>query len=514
MEQERSESARTMPVSGLQRPFGNPDSTLRHGLDGGRSPDGAEIDDPENVDLDDLERMLRQRESALSGPRPQPDASALEREEAELERLARQLSERESELESLRRELDSREGLLDEERRAVEQARVEAAAKDELNERLQGELAARGARIDGEQEQIATLEAWLDAERRNAAALKAEVDAQREELDRLERRLQEAPAPVASAVEESEVLLAGPERSISAHELRGQLNDREEVVRELSARLEQALERINELESDAAQGAPPSLDLAAIKAEAIRQSRNSLEQHGRDVVAVEMESLRARLEEARDHVERLGRDLEEAREAGRQAARELEEARQQNRQMTREAANQFTRLQQDELALRDRIRELENRREDPVEQERIAEMRRRIAELEQRLERGGSARPVLPQEIADYERQLEDYRTNLENAQRDLDRRLKEFDDRCRSHELQISKDRAEIARDRGTMERLRHEFRQEVERAERDPQLYEKLMSLNRVTQEIRAKATHAREEQTTLTSRIREFMRKFGDG
>ncbi len=86
-----------------------------------------------------------------------------------------------------------------------------------------------------------------------------------------------------------------------------------------------------------------------------------------------------------------------------------------------------------------------------------------------------------------------------------------EFNERMSAEELAVAKQRADLAREKAALDRLRSEFKTEVERAERDPELRQRLETLHEVAKEIRAKSKQSPEQHGSLRDRIRGFMKKF---
>jgi hypothetical protein len=95
-------------------------------------------------------------------------------------------------------------------------------------------------------------------------------------------------------------------------------------------------------------------------------------------------------------------------------------------------------------------------------------------------------------EAADYEAELNEFRRQIEADRQTLNAEIAhlrarnaELNDAAREAELELSRERAQLGRERAQLDRLREELRQEVERAQRDGSVHERLAPLQRLKEE-----------------------------
>jgi len=130
-------------------------------------------------------------------------------------------------------------------------------------------------------------------------------------------------------------------------------------------------------------------------------------------------------------------------------------------------------------------------------------------------------------EAADYEAELNDFRKQLETDRQQLDIQLeqlrarnKELKEGAREAELEMSRERAQLARERIQLERMRDEFRQEMERLQRNAGVQESLASVRKLKNEMseRNRANDAppagSESPERLASRWRNLLPGSGNG
>jgi hypothetical protein len=96
-------------------------------------------------------------------------------------------------------------------------------------------------------------------------------------------------------------------------------------------------------------------------------------------------------------------------------------------------------------------------------------------------------------DIEDYEAELNEFRRQLEADRHALDGereqlavRSAELQDTLRQSELDLSRERAQMARERAQLDRLRVEIRAEIDRAQRDAGVREKLAPVRRLQDEM----------------------------
>jgi predicted nucleic acid-binding Zn-ribbon protein len=89
-------------------------------------------------------------------------------------------------------------------------------------------------------------------------------------------------------------------------------------------------------------------------------------------------------------------------------------------------------------------------------------------------------------ELTEYRRELEADRQRLNDEIQQLRARNTELDEAAREAELQLSRERAQLARERVQLDRMREEIRQELERAERDAGVRERLVAVDRLKGEM----------------------------
>jgi len=129
--------------------------------------------------------------------------------------------------------------------------------------------------------------------------------------------------------------------------------------------------------------------------------------------------------------------------------------------------------------------------------ETIRTLHVRIKELEQAVEENGGGGPAMPtadrEELAAMMDEIERERCQLEQERQTLDddrRQLREDEEammrQMREMELQMAKERAELARQRNELQRLHAEIRHELELAQRDAAVNERLKMLQRRHQEV----------------------------
>ncbi len=165
-------------------------------------------------------------------------------------------------------------------------------------------------------------------------------------------------------------------------------------------------------------------------------------------------------------------------------------------------------------------------------EEENAELRRAMHEKEafiEELRRSSLHLSENPEarEAADYEAELNEFRQQLESDRQQLDVQLdqlrarnKELKEAAREAELEMSRERAQLARERAQLDRMRDEFRQEMERAQRNAGLYESLASVRKLKSEMseRNRAIDApasvSEQTDRAASRWRSFLPGSGNG
>jgi hypothetical protein len=124
----------------------------------------------------------------------------------------------------------------------------------------------------------------------------------------------------------------------------------------------------------------------------------------------------------------------------------------------------------------------------------IAALRKQLQEKDDLLEDLRSRHTVAagssPEEVdaADYEAELNQFRRQLEADRQALNAEIShlrarnaELNEAAREAELELSRERAQLARERAQLDRLREEIRQELERAQRDAGVHERLAPLQR---------------------------------
>jgi chromosome segregation ATPase len=89
-------------------------------------------------------------------------------------------------------------------------------------------------------------------------------------------------------------------------------------------------------------------------------------------------------------------------------------------------------------------------------------------------------------ELTEYRREIEADRQRLNEEIQQLRARNAELDEAAREAELQLSKERAQLARERVQLDRMREEIRQELERAEREAGVRERLVAVDRLKDEM----------------------------
>jgi chromosome segregation ATPase len=106
-------------------------------------------------------------------------------------------------------------------------------------------------------------------------------------------------------------------------------------------------------------------------------------------------------------------------------------------------------------------------------------------------------------DAADYEAELNEFRRQIEADRESLNAEIAqlrarnaELNEAAREAELELSRERAHLARERAQLDRLREEIRQELERAQRDGGVHERLAPLQRIKEEFveRQRATTKR--------------------
>jgi hypothetical protein len=89
-------------------------------------------------------------------------------------------------------------------------------------------------------------------------------------------------------------------------------------------------------------------------------------------------------------------------------------------------------------------------------------------------------------ELSEFRRQLEADRQGLNEEIQQLRTRNAELNEVAREAELQLSRERAQLGRERVQLDRLREEIRHELERAERDAGVRERLIAVERLKDEV----------------------------
>ncbi len=224
-----------------------------------------------------------------------------------------------------------------------------------------------------------------------------------------------------------------------------------------------------------------------------------------EILAQTEESLR----EQREELARLVASLKESFRADHgQAEAELAVLRMGNdclRQMLAERDEQLSQAQQkpapaprQEEKSRAILTEIEELRR------QLQERDSQIADLRvQRNTRNGESPDDL--DAADYEAELNQFRRQIEADRQALNSEIQhlqarnaELNDAAREAELELSRERAQLARERMQLDRLREEIRQELDRAQREAGVRERLAPLQRLKEEVAER--HRTPDSTTL--------------
>ena len=176
---------------------------------------------------------------------------------------------------------------------------------------------------------------------------------------------------------------------------------------------------------------------------------------------------------------------------------ELEKLQEENVQLRNVVAELRDQLEQATTQSHELWEEREREFESMLEEksEKIRELFIRLKDLEERTGRAGTSNEAsgdsdLPddQELVALSDELERERCALEQEHRTLDEDRKRFREdeedmmrQMREMELQMSKERAELARQRNELQRLHSEIRHELELAQRDAAVNERLRLLQR---------------------------------
>jgi hypothetical protein len=165
-----------------------------------------------------------------------------------------------------------------------------------------------------------------------------------------------------------------------------------------------------------------------------------------------------------------------------QLRNENNELRQLIAEMEEQLAEKLERSNEDKLGLEEENAEL--RRSMHEKETFIEELRRASIKLAENPE---------AREAADYEAELAEFRQQLESDRQELDFQLEQIRARneelregAREAELEMSRERAQLARERAQLERMRDEFRQEMERVQRNAGMHESLASVRKLKSEI----------------------------
>src|SRR5438552_979400 len=134
-----------------------------------------------------------------------------------------------------------------------------------------------------------------------------------------------------------------------------------------------------------------------------------------------------------------------------------------------------------------------------TDQEEVDALRKELQEREALIEELRASPPEAPvaslagvsdrdyeAELTEYRRELEGDRQRLNEEIQQLRARNAELDEAARDAELQLSRERAQLARERVQLDRMREEIRQELERAERDAGVRERLVAVDRLKGEM----------------------------
>lgn len=199
-----------------------------------------------------------------------------------------------------------------------------------------------------------------------------------------------------------------------------------------------------------------------------------------------------------------------------QLRNENNELRQLIAEMEEQLAEKLERSNESKLGLEEENAEL--RRSMHEKEAFIEELRRSSLELAENPE---------AREAADYEAELAEFRQQLESDRQELDIQLEqlrarnaELKEAAREAELEMSRERAQLARERAQLDRMRDEFRQEMERAQRNAGMQESLASVRKLKTEMseRNRAIDAPaangDPSERVASRWRNFIPGSGNG
>jgi DNA repair exonuclease SbcCD ATPase subunit len=202
-------------------------------------------------------------------------------------------------------------------------------------------------------------------------------------------------------------------------------------------------------------------------------------------------------------VESLRREVEELHQLLVERERELAEA---GTAHDADKEQKFTTLEEENRRL---CRQIE-------EKNRQVEMLRN--ELEELLQASPEAREAkdYEEEINEFRRQLQSDRQSLNEEIRQLQIRNTELNEAARQSELELSRERAHLARERAQLDRLRDEIRQELERAQREAGVRERLAPVQRLKDEMsdrRQDGNGSSSATKDAGSRWSNFMKRVGE-
>ncbi len=114
-----------------------------------------------------------------------------------------------------------------------------------------------------------------------------------------------------------------------------------------------------------------------------------------------------------------------------------------------------------------------------------------LEELRQQVQQQPAPKPIT--DIDSYEAELNEFRRQLEGDRKKLNEEIEqlrtrnvELDEATREMELELSRERAELARERQRLDRLREDARLELERAQRDAGVRERLAPIQKLREEL----------------------------
>jgi pSer/pThr/pTyr-binding forkhead associated (FHA) protein len=435
-----------------------------------------------------------------------------------------QLQQEQQELQRHAGELDKREADVSRREAALAQGRLELDARSQQQQHQQREVEALNQRLEKREQKLQALEhnlqprikehetrcRELDAHERELAASAKQSKQRGEELKDQAHKLEQAQQALqteASKLQQRQRDLDALARQLEHREkqAQGQQGPLDDQRLDLTAQQQQFTAKVQAFER-------LQKEYVMMRDQWAQDQSAILERLGQQKAA--LAQAEETLHEQRQNLDDLLADLQEARPAAAPADDGiLQQLREENDKLrqnpVRDAAQdgRIQELQSENDDLKRLLAAVEEQRqsaappaetEAPTSSAEVERLRKLVAQREAEIREmnrqteeamGRTETRFVEAQLSEYRRQLENDRQKLSREIEQVRVRNQELDEATRELELEMSRERAELGRERQRLERLREDVRLEMERAQRESGVRERLAPVQSLREEITGK-------------------------